>query len=72
MNGVSDAKLEKAVLDHINHCGETLMYKMESEIIARYPDAEREYKHMFVGDPDLAAAVKTLNNTESYNRILRK
>ena len=72
MNGVSDAKLEKAVLDHINHCGETLMYRMESEIIARYPDAEREYKHMFMGDPDLAAALKTLNNPDTYNRILRK
>jgi carboxyl-terminal processing protease len=72
MNGVSDAKLEKAVLDHINHCGETLMYRMESEIIARYPDAEREYKHMFMGDPDLAAALKTLNNPDAYNRILRK
>ncbi|MEK0420857.1 MAG: hypothetical protein RLZZ161_708 [Bacteroidota bacterium] len=72
MNGLSDAKLEKAVLDHINHCGETLMYRMESEIIARYSSDEREYKHMFVGDPDLAAALKTLNNTEAYNRILRK
>ncbi len=72
MNGVSDAKLEKAVLDHINHCGETLMYRMESEIIARYPNAEREYKHMFAGDPDLATALKTLNNQDAYNRILRK
>jgi hypothetical protein len=72
MNGVSDAKLEKAVLDHINHCGESLMYRMESEIIARYPDADREYKHMFAGDPDLANALKTLNNPDAYNRILRK
>jgi len=72
MNDVSNAKLEKAVLDHINHCGETLMFRMESEIIARYPDAEREYRHMFVGDPDLAAALKTLNNPDAYNRILKK
>ena len=72
MNGVSDVKLEKAVLDHINHCGEALMFRMEEEIIARYPDAEREYKHRFVGDPDISSAVKTLNNQDNYRKILRK
>ena len=71
MAGMSDAQIAASLKEHISHFRPTLRFRLGLEIVNRYNNDEQYHKFMFAGDPDMAAALNIIGNTEAYSKVLK-
>jgi len=71
MAGMSDAQIAASLKEHISHFRTTLRFRLGLEIVNRYNNDEQYHKFMFAGDPDMAAALNIIGNTEAYSKLLK-